>query len=94
MTATVATRNLIGRTLYAAGNGLHRAGLTLCGIAGWWDAGTDQNGRPTPEDRPYRCNVCGRETIITRGNADPPLPWPDPDGWVCGHRACGSEADA
>lgn len=37
----------------------------------------------TPEDRLYRCESCGSEHTITRGNADPPLPWPNPDKWTC-----------
>ena len=35
-------RDLIGRALYAIGDAMHRAGLAVCGFAGWWDAGTDR----------------------------------------------------
>lgn len=37
-----AARNLIGRAIFQTGSLLHRAGLALCGFAGWWDAGTDR----------------------------------------------------
>lgn len=35
------TRDAIGRALMQSGRALHKVGLWLCGVAGWWDAGTD-----------------------------------------------------
>lgn len=52
-----------------------------------WVVSASRGGR-TPEDRTYRCSVCGQETIITRGDPDYPLPWPDSDGWVCWRSEC------
>lgn len=34
-------RDLIGRAIFRTGTWLHDLGLWLCGVAGWWDAGTD-----------------------------------------------------
>lgn len=48
----------------------------------------------SPEDRPYTCASCGETTIITRGNAAPPLPWPDPVGWVCWKAECARTSDS
>jgi hypothetical protein len=37
----IAVRDRIGRGLFTAGSALYWLGGHLCGLAGWWDAGTD-----------------------------------------------------
>lgn len=34
-------RDFIGRRIFGLGSFLHNLGLSLCGLAGWWDAGAD-----------------------------------------------------
>lgn len=38
---------------------------------------------PEPEWRLYVCATCKTEHHVTRNNAVPPLPWPEPKGWTC-----------
>ena len=53
-TATLSIRDAVGRAIYSLGKTLHRLGLWLCGVAGWWDAGTDGRGRSSATEEADR----------------------------------------
>lgn len=39
--AVTGLRDFVGHQIFEAGSTLHRVGLWLCGVAGRWDADTD-----------------------------------------------------